>query len=1127
MTYEAPTGPVETALAEIWLDVLDVDRVGRNDNFFELGGHSLQSVYMLERMRHVGLDGDLRALFASPILREMAANLNGGAAASTITRIARDQPLIPSFSQQRLWFLSQMEGFSDAYHIFLDLRLKGPLDEAALTRALNQIVARHEALRTTFYTEDGAMFQRIGPADTGLKLTSLDLSGTPDQKARLKLQIAEESAAPFDLENGPLIRGRLVRLGPDDHALLITVHHIVSDGWSVRVFMEELGALYRAGGETLPPLPVQYADYAAWQRQSISEDMAAELGAYWRRTLAGAPAMLELPTDRPRPPRQDFTGATLALEFDQDLTAQLKALARRHGITLFMTVLTGWALVLSRLSAQDDLVIGVPAANRDHLEIESLIGFFINTLALRIDFSGQPSVAALLERVKTAAVEAQAHQALPFEQVIDLVKPQRSLAHPPLFQVMFAWQSHESGSFDLPGLNVTRMRHEHEPAKFDLTLELREAQGRIRGGLNYATALFDQSTAERYAGYLRAALVEMAADDTKPAAALSLLSAEEQRKLLVDWNQTEAAYPDRACIHHLFEAQVARSPAAVAVVQSSTSLTYADLNTRANKLAHHLRGLGVKPDSPVAICVERSPDMVVGLLAILKAGGAYVPLDPAYPPERLGFMLQDSKPAIVLTDPGARASLDEALAATGITAKILDLKSDCGDWANQPGDNPTPDGLNPNHLAYMIYTSGSTGKPKGVMVSHGNGCNFQCSMAALLGINPDDRLLAVTSLSFDIAGLEIFLPLTLGASVFIATRAATMDGALLGNVLNRGRITVLQGTPSIWRLLKEADWKPQGDFIALCGGEAIPADVGLYLKSLPGKAFNLYGPTETTIWSMIAPIEKVPPGLDLHIGRPIWNTRIYLLDALGNPVPEGAAGEILIGGAGVTRGYHNRPDLTAERFIPSPFVAGDRLYKTGDLARYRHDGNVDFIGRNDFQVKVRGFRIELGEIEARLSTHPDVREAVALVREDEPGDKRLVGYYTSDEEIGAEALRAHLAETLPDYMIPAAYIALEVLPLTPNGKLDRKALPKPSGDAYGRGVYEEPAGAVEITLAKIWSEVLGVEKVGRNDNFFDLGGHSLLAVRMLEKMRRAGIRVDVRTIFASPVLAAMAASVPA
>ena len=709
--------------------------------------------------------------------------------------------------------------------------------------------------------------------------------------------------------------------------------------------------------------------------------------------------------------------------------------------------------------------------------------------------------------------------------MIDLVKPQRTLAHPPLFQVMFAWQSHESGAFTLPGLEGRRVRNEQEPAKFDLTLELRELHGRITGGLNYATALFDRATVDRYAGYLHAALAEMAADESQLAAAVPLLPAEERHKLLVEWNATDAPVPRDVCIHQLFEAQVERDGAATAVVHAGIKLSYAELNRWANQLAHHLQSLGVGADQPVAICVERSPEMLVGLLAIMKSGGAYVPLDPAYPSERLGFMLGDSQPAIALTDPAARASLDDAMVRVGLKAKVLDLKTDAQDWAGLAATNPAIGALKPSNLAYIIYTSGSTGKPKGVMVSHGNVCNFHLCVADLLGIRADDRLLAVTSLSFDIAGLELFLPLIAGACVFIANRATTMDGTLLGSVLTRNRISVLQGTPSIWRLLKEANW--QGPITALCGGEAIPADVEQYLKSLPGNAFNLYGPTETTIWSMIAPIAKDSARPDLHIGRPIWNTKIYLLDALLGPVATGSAGEIHIGGAGVARGYYNRPDLTAERFIASPFIPGNRLYKTGDLARYRADGNVDFLGRNDFQVKLRGFRIELGEIETRLSAYPAIREAVVLVREDEPGNKRLVGYYTSDEDIGAEALRAHLAETLPDYMIPAAYVALEVLPLTPNGKLDRKALPRPSDDAYGRSMYEEPVGPVETTLARIWSEVLGIEKVSRNDNFFDLGGHSLLAVRMLERMRRAGIRVDVRTIFASPVLCAMAASVPA
>ena len=746
-----------------------------------------------------------------------------------------------------------MEGFNDAYHIFIDLRLNGPLDETALRRALTGVLARHEALRTTFYTIDGTMYQRIGPQDAGFELTALDLSQAQDHEARLQQLRQDEASAPFDLEKGPLIRGRLIRLEADSHALLITMHHIVSDGWSVRVFMRELGALYQAfhggGGDGLAPLAIQYADYAAWQRQGMSEDMAAEQGTYWKRALSGAPSLLELPTDRPRPPRQDFHGATIPIEFDPALTAKLNALSQRHGTTLFMTVLAGFALVLSRLANQDDIVIGVPAANRDHLEIEGLIGFFINTLALRIDFSGQPSVEALLERVKTASIEAQAHQALPFEQVIDLVKPARTLAHPPLFQVMFAWQSHESGSFDLPGLEGTRVRNEQEPAKFDLTLELRELHGRISGGLNYATALFDPATAERYAGYLHAALSEMAADESQLAAAVQLLPASEERhKLLVDWNATDVAVPRDACIHQLFEVQVERDGAAIAVAHAGVQLSYGALNAKANQLAHHLRSLGVGPDHPVAICVERSAEMMVGLLAILKTGGAYVPLDPAYPAERLGFMLKDSQPAIVLSDPGARASLDDALASAGLKATILDLKTDTDDWASQPATNPAG-ALTPSHLAYIIYTSGSTGKPKGVMVSHGNVCNFHLCMAALLGIHADDRLLAVTSLSFDIAGLELFLPLIRGACMFIANRATAMDGMLLGSVLTRNRISVLQGTPSIWRLLKEANWH---------GGRSPPyAAAKLISRRMSEQYLKSLGPARLSI-SMAPP--KPPSG---------------------------------------------------------------------------------------------------------------------------------------------------------------------------------------------------------------------------------------------------------------------------
>ena len=725
--YEAPVGPIETALAEIWSEVLGVDRVGRHDSFFDLGGHSLLAIRVLERMRQAGLKSDVKALFTSPVLSDLAAQVGtGGVIAPAIAPIGRNGLLVPSFAQQRLWFLAQMDGVSEAYHIPLGLRLKGALDEAALVRAVDTIIARHEALRTVFYTRDGDLYQQIKAVDPSFSVLRSDLRGVKNPRSELLARIREEALAPFDLEHGPLIRCRLLRVAKNEHVLLVTMHHIVSDGWSMGVLTRELSTLYRAyrldQADPLAPLSIQYADYAAWQRQWLSGEVLAEQSAYWQRQLSNVPVLLELPTDRRRPAEQDFSGSRISVELDEGLTSGLKALSQRHGLTLFMTVLAGWALVLSRLSSQEDLVIGVPSANRGRLEIEGLIGFFVNTLALRMDLSGAPTVKDLLERVKGVALEAQARQDLPFEQIVDLVKPVRSLGHTPVFQVMFAWQNNEGGSVDLPGVKVEWVGSGERPAKFDLTLDLTEADGRIVGGLNYATALFDRATAERYAGYLRAALFGMVTDAEQLAAGVPLLSAEERHKLVVDWNATEAEYPKDRCIHELFEQQVALDPAATAVIYEDQSLSYGELNSRANRLAHHLRGLGVKPDSRVAICVERSLEMVVGLIAILKAGAAYVPLDPTYPAERLSYMLQDSAPVLVLTHAAARSSLQGALALaeTDHPPSVLDLESDAYDWAIQPDTNPSPKtiGLTAQNLAYVIYTSGSTGQPKGVMVEH-------------------------------------------------------------------------------------------------------------------------------------------------------------------------------------------------------------------------------------------------------------------------------------------------------------------------------------------------------------------------------------------------------------------------
>ncbi|MGJ0427606.1 amino acid adenylation domain-containing protein, partial [Methylobacter sp.] len=964
---------------------------------------------------------------------------------------------------------------------------------------------------------------------SGFALLEHDLSTVADPSSALVRLSEQEAQAPFDLAQGPLVRGRLVRLAADEHVLLVTMHHIISDGWSMGILIDELGRLYGAyshgGDDPLPALDIQYADYAVWQRRWAEGEQLHVQAAYWQQTLAGAPALLELPTDRPRPPQQDYAGALLAVRLDANLSAQLKAFSQRHGVTLFMTLLAGWALTLSRLSGQDDLVIGTSSANRGRAEIEGLIGFFVNTLALRIDLSDSPTVAALIERVKIQTLNAQAHQDIPFEQVVEIVQPPRSLAYSPLFQVMFDWQSTPGGKLSLPGLSLAPVEVARASAQFDLSLSLKEDGDRIVGGLEYATALFDPDTVARYLGYWQALLAGMVADDSQAIARLPMLSEAERRQVLYGWNATDADYPRDRCVHELFEAQVRNNPDAVAVVFEDRRLTYAELNNRANQLAHYLHSLGVKPDDRVAICVERSLEMVVGLLGILKAGGAYVPLDPAYPADRQAYMLADATPKVLLTQERLKGILPQ----TEIHTIVLD-----SDWeriGEQPDTNPAPQslGLTPQHLAYVIYTSGSTGQPKGVMIEHQALVNYALGAAQVFELTRADTVLQQNSINFDLSVEEIFPALLSGATLAPSERLFGMDSEL--------RPTFVHLTAAHWHTLV-AEWErsPERARAQLAGvrllnvtGDALsPQKLQAWEALCPDKQtklVNTYGPTEATVSCTAAYVKHNPEMASVTIGRPMANTRIYFLDAQGEPVPVGVAGELFVAGDGVGRGYLNRPELTTERFIQDPFSSDPnaRLYKTGDLGRWLADGSIEFLGRNDFQVKVRGFRIELGEIEARLAGHPAVRETAVLAREDGSGGKRLVAYYTGDADLTVDELRAHLAETLPEYMVPAAFVYLEALPLTANGKLDRKALPAPDGEAYAARGYEAPQGQTEQTLAAIWAELLKVEQVARHDNFFELGGHSLLAVTLIARMRQAGLNIDVRALFSAPTLAGLAA----
>ncbi|HEV3051885.1 MAG TPA: amino acid adenylation domain-containing protein, partial [Longimicrobium sp.] len=1045
------------------------------------------------------------------------------AAAAPIRRgTANDLPL--SFAQERLWFIDRMEPGSAVYNIPMAWRLGGELDVAALERALGEIVRRHESLRTVFTEVDGSPVQVIAPFG-GFSLPVEDLSqlDDADREAAVRRRVGDEARRAFDLSAGPLFRAALLRLGEEDHVLLLSMHHVVSDGWSMGVLFRELSALYEAfreGRESpLPELPVQYADYAVWQREQLAGEVLDRQLAYWRDRLAGAPELLELPTDRPRPAVQTYRGASERIELPAELLERLQALGRSEGATLYMTLLGAFQVLLSKYSGSEDVVVGSPIAGRTRKEVEELIGFFVNTLVLRTDLSGDPSFREVLGRVREATLGAYEHQEVPFEKLVAELQPERSLSHSPLFQMLFTLQEAGGGGGALPGLEVSGAGAAMEIAKFDLSLDLTATLQGLRGGLNYSTDLFDRSTVRRMLGHLARVLEQVAADADLRLSQMELLGEGERALVLEEWNRTAAEVPADRCIHEMFEAQAAHTPDAVAVEFEGETLSYAALNARANRLAHHLRALGVGPDARVGICVERGPEMIASLLAILTAGGGYVPLDPAYPADRLRYMLDDSAPTALIT----QSSLAGTFA--GLDVPVVELDAAAPAWDAYPASDLDQVAVRPDHLAYIIYTSGSTGRPKGVMVAHRSLVNHTAWQAAEFGIGARDTVLQRTSISFDASVWELWTTLATGARMLLLSSDAAKDPEAIGRAVEEGGVTIAQFVPTLLQAVLGA--LPAGASLPcrtlFCGGEPLSAALVEEARAAgAGEVVNLYGPTEATIDSTAHVC-----GLDGHapaIGRPIANARIYVLDASGAPAPVGVAGELYVGGAGVARGYLGRPRLTAERFVPDPFPVerGARLYRTGDLGRWRADGTLEFLGRTDFQVKVRGFRIELGEIEAALREHEGVRECAVLVRED-AGEKRVVAYVVGDVE--TDALRAHVRRSLPEYMVPAAFVPLERLPLTPNGKLDRKALPAPEL-AADADRYVAPRTPVEEVLAGIWAEVLRLERVGVEESFFDLGGHSLLATRVVSRIRELfGVEMPLRALFEGPTVAELAGRV--
>ncbi|HET7460819.1 MAG TPA: amino acid adenylation domain-containing protein [Longimicrobium sp.] len=1120
--HVAPSTPDEEMLAALWADVLGADAVGAGDDFFERGGHSLLATQLVSRVRQAfGVEMPLRAVFEAPVLRDQAARVAAlraageGAPAGGIPRAERSRPLPLSFAQERLWFIDRLEPGSPAYNVPLALDLSGPLDADALARALGEIIRRHEALRTVFAVRDDQPVQSILSSNL-VPLPVVDLAAHPGDEREIEAEriIATEARKPFDLAAGPLLRAILLRHGSGEHTLVLVLHHVATDAWSAGIFFRELAALYQAfaaGDDSpLPELPVQYADFAAWQRGWLRGDALERQMGYWRRKLAGIPAVLEFPTDRPRPAVQDLAGALLPFHLAAPTVDAARTLARREGATLFMVLLAAFDAVVHRWSGAEDIVVGTPIANRTRPELEGLIGFFDNTLALRTDLSGDPTFAALLRLVRETTLEAYAHQDVPFEKLVDELKAERSLSHAPLFQVMFTLQNTPTGGgAELGGLEIRGRAADTGTSRFDLTLILSETgDGALQGVAEYATALFEASTIERITTHLDALLRQAAARPDAPLSSLSLLSHEDEDAVLRRFNRTETSYPRGLGVHQLFEAQVDRTPNATAIVHDGARWSYAELERRANRLAHRLRALGVGPEAKVAVCMERTPELVAALFGVLKAGGAYLPIDPAYPAERIAFMVEESGAAVVLT----HASLAERLPPTA--ARVLAVDAD--DGAAEPDTRP---GLpvDERNLAYVIYTSGSTGRPKGVQIEHRASVAFLHWIRELVSDDERGAVLASTSVSFDVSVAEIFGTLSWGGSIVLVRNALSLKELEVP-------VTLASMAPSAAAELLRAGGIPPTLRRLNLAGEALPPALarGLHALGTLETVANCYGPTEDTTYSSAW---EVPPGAErVLIGRPAANTRLYVLDGRLRPVPPGVPGELWIGGQGLSRGYHRRPALTADRFRPDPFGGepGARIYRTGDRARWLAGGEMEYLGRVDFQVKIRGHRIEPGEVEAALAASPLLRQALVAAR-GEGAEARLVAWVVpagGDEPSPAE-LRAWLRARVPDYMIPAAFVTLPELPVSPNGKVDRARLPDPAPDRPAGSV---PESEMERLVAKVWEDALGAPGVCLDDGFFEIGGHSLLLPRVQERLRAAlGRPVPMIDLFQFSTVRALAA----
>jgi amino acid adenylation domain-containing protein len=1045
----------------------------------------------------------------------------------TITRRIHDGPRPLSFPQERLFLLDQMMPGLAAYNVPTLVRVGSTLDADLLRRAFEAVVERHQILRTSIRLVDGTPVQETQPnRPFQLQVTDLRSSSQPERESQAQQLLAALARQPFDLRGDILLRAALVHMAPDEDQLMIVFHHVGSDHASSALLFAELDAIYtalaRGDSRDPPPLPVQYADFAEWQRERLASEQD-ELIEYWTRQLSGVPERLDLPTDRPRPGVQSYRGELREFTFDQALVASLRKLARDERVSLFMVLLAGFNTLLHRYTGVEDLVVGVPVSGRHHEEIASLLGFFSNTLALRSDLGGDPTFSELLSRVKATTLEAQIHQELPFEKLVEVLNPDRAQSHSPLFQVLLGFDVAPSQPPSLAGHALRQLPIPGwEWSRFDLSIVLRDVpDGSLQASVEYATDLFDGSTVQRLVGHLQSLLAAAAADPRRRLSTLPILTEAERHRVLVEWNASSRAY-DASCLHELFSEQAARTPDAIAVAAGATLITYGELERRSNQLARELQSHGVRPRALVGICVERSIELVIALLGVLKSGAAYVPIEPTYPPQRQEFMLADAGAQVLITQERFRGVIDPRGAnVIFIDADRARISAHCA--------NALETKSNPEQIAYVIYTSGSTGQPKGVEIRHRSVSNLIAYMRHRPGIGEHDVLANLTTPAFDLSVPDWYLPLTTGARIVIVPREATLDGVELADWLARSGATFVQATPTTWQLLVDAGWRGSPTLKIVCGGEALPRALADQLLARGAALWHMYGPTETTVWSSV--LELGPGEGPVPLGGPIANTSFYVLDGNRQPVPIGVPGELYIGGDGVALGYRDRPELTAEKFVDDPFGESGRLYRTGDLVRWRHSATLEFHGRIDQQVKLRGFRIELGEIEAVLDSHPDISASVAIVREDAPGDQRLVAYVASARQAppDVEDMRRLLRTKLPPFMVPSRFVMLDAFPVTANGKLDRAALPAPDGARPRLShTYTPPETPVQETLASVWREVLGVDRVGLDDDFFDLGGHSLLAVRMLAGVQRElGIDLYLGRVFEHPTIRQLAGAVSA